>query len=544
MKKVILTSRIELCHGTTPATIELDGLISSGRVKQNDIIAQVNQSTLGGDEVFVVDTRVHAAYGRDPIWDIPLEEWEEGTSWNHQRRMLLQVKTFLQVKYGHVQAQRQNREAQENIRPFSIVIIGYKSCFSDSLDSVVMKLQRDASWLHRNASVSFLDLGSAEGDHEFLGAPEQQIAAAINILISSNANNQAVASLNTSKVLNARAHQARAGAAAEKTPNQNYAVLAIQPPLNSRKVRVKVALSFDFDALAGLLGTGDNTMNSMQDYSTGIFAGRVGSRRLLRMLLKYGLADKVTWFVPAHSMETFESAVKEIIQAGCEIGLHGYAHEGALQMTPTQERDVLTKCMEVARRLTGKNPLGYRAPLYQLRETTVELLKEFGFLFDSSLSHHDCQPYFTPSDPPIKRIDFSQPASTWMHPTPLAPVNHIVGHPLVEIPSAWHNEDMFSLQFLPHVANSNGFVDARVVEQRWKNQFLWSWENSDGDSEDGSFIYPLVMHPDSSGIAHVILMVDRFIGWLRNWGESVHFFTHGDIARDFLKMKGVSVGGI
>ena len=76
-------------------------------------------------------------------------------------------------------------------------------------------------------------------------------------------------------------------------------------------------------------------------------------------------------------------------------------------MTPSQERDVLTKCMNISQPFTGQIVKGYRAPLYQIRETTVELLKEFGFLHDSSLSLHDCQSYFTPSDPPIKRIDFS-----------------------------------------------------------------------------------------------------------------------------------------
>lgn len=81
-------------------------------------------------------------------------------------------------------------------------------------------------------------------------------------------------------------------------------------------------------------------------------------------------------------------------------------------MTPILERDILAKCMEVAQRLTGKKVQGYRAPMYQLRETAIELLEEFGFLYDSSLSHHDSQPYFLPDNPPIKGTGFSQPAST------------------------------------------------------------------------------------------------------------------------------------
>ncbi len=48
-------------------------------------------------------------------------------------------------------------------------------------------------------------------------------------------------------------------------------------------------------------------------------------------------------------------------------------------MTEEQERDVLMKCIELATKLTGKKPVGYRAPLYQLRESTVNLLEEHGF---------------------------------------------------------------------------------------------------------------------------------------------------------------------
>ena len=48
-------------------------------------------------------------------------------------------------------------------------------------------------------------------------------------------------------------------------------------------------------------------------------------------------------------------------------------------MTPEQECDVLKKCIELATKLTGKKPVGYRAPLYQLRESTVDLLEEHGF---------------------------------------------------------------------------------------------------------------------------------------------------------------------
>lgn len=53
-------------------------------------------------------------------------------------------------------------------------------------------------------------------------------------------------------------------------------------------------------------------------------------------------------------------------------------------MTEQQEKDVLEKCIDLATKLTGKKPIGYRAPLYQLRESTIKLLVEHGFLYGSS----------------------------------------------------------------------------------------------------------------------------------------------------------------
>lgn len=97
------------------------------------------------------------------------------------------------------------------------------------------------------------------------------------------------------------------------------------------------------------------------------------------MLKKLDLANRCTWFVPGHSAESFPEEVCEVVNSGCEIGLHGYAHEGSYQLTIEQEREVLTKYVDVATRLTGKRPVGYRAPLYQLRESTLDFLEEFGF---------------------------------------------------------------------------------------------------------------------------------------------------------------------
>ena len=50
-----------------------------------------------------------------------------------------------------------------------------------------------------------------------------------------------------------------------------------------------------------------------------MFAGEVGSPRLLRLFERFGI--KTTWFIPAHSIETFPEQMKAVAEAGHEIGI-------------------------------------------------------------------------------------------------------------------------------------------------------------------------------------------------------------------------------
>ncbi|KAL3466957.1 hypothetical protein BJX64DRAFT_204859 [Aspergillus heterothallicus] len=297
--------------------------------------------------------------------------------------------------------------------------------------------------------------------------------------------------------------------------------------------RIQVLLSVDFDAVSGFLGTGASPTNGLSEFSSGYFAGQVGVPRLLRLFKKHDIASRVTWFVPGHSMESFPEQTKAIVDSGAEIGCHGYAHEGATQLTEVQERDVIERCVQLATELTGKKPAGWRAPLYQLREHTVQVLEDLGFLYDTSLTHHDSFPYFLQLTQTPKPIDFSPSvsAASWMHPLP--PPNPRTPSTLVEIPCNWYMEDMTPMQFLPAAANSHGFVSPETIEQNWKARFEYLYnETIDGETQD--FVFPLVLHPDTSGMAHVIGMIERVIVWLKGQ-KGVEFVTFGECARGWKK---------
>lgn len=313
---------------------------------------------------------------------------------------------------------------------------------------------------------------------------------------------------------------------------------------NEPKNKILVALSIDFDAISGWLGTNQHANNSTSDYSSGYFSANVGVPRLLKLFRRLEISDKVTWCIPGHSLETFPDQTRDIIASGAEIALHGYAHESASQLTAEQERDVLQKCIELVTKATGTPPKGYRAPLYQLKERTISLLQEHDFLWDSSLAHHDSAPYFLPLDPtPVTPIKFTPEAKAkdWMKPTP-----SFLTQPksqLVEIPCNWYMEDMTPLQFFPNVPNSAGYVDVRVVERMWMDRFEWlQWEIVEG--REDMVVYSMVIHPDTSGMAHVIGMVERFLEWVWGHGSEVEFRTYGSLAEEFRRREGGKGGEV
>ncbi len=109
---------------------------------------------------------------------------------------------------------------------------------------------------------------------------------------------------------------------------------------------------------------------------------------------------------------------------------------------------------------------------------------------------------------------------------------------LVEIPCNWYMEDMTPLSFLPHTPNSHGYVDIRSLEQMWKDRFMWLRENGpNDDAETNDFLFPLILHPDTSGMPHVIAMIERVLTWVKGWGDEVEFWRYEDIAKDFRQVQ-------
>lgn len=284
---------------------------------------------------------------------------------------------------------------------------------------------------------------------------------------------------------------------------------------------IKCAFGIDVDAVAGWIGTYGGE-DSPLDISRGMFAGEVGVPRLLKLFKTWGI--DTTWFIPGHSIETFPDQVKQVADAGHEIGVHGYTHENPLMMTVDQEAAVLDKSIELIEQLSGKRPTGYVAPWWQFSDSTIDLLLERGIKYDHSLMHHDHELYYVRKGDSWTKIDYSQPAETWMKPV----VRGAETSNLVEIPASWYLDDLPPMMFMVNSPNSHGFVNPRHLEEIWRDQFDWVYREYD------DAVFTMTIHPDVSGRPQVLMMLERLFAHMSEH-EGVTFTTFDNIANDFIK---------
>ncbi|EAJ7513316.1 polysaccharide deacetylase [Campylobacter coli] len=283
---------------------------------------------------------------------------------------------------------------------------------------------------------------------------------------------------------------------------------------------ILVAYGVDIDAVAGWLGSYGGE-DSPDDISRGLFAGEVGIPRLLKLFKKYNIP--ATWFAPGHSIETFPEQMKMIVDAGHEIGAHGYSHENPIAMSAKQEEDVLLKSIELIEKISGKKPSGYVAPWWEFSNITNELLLKHGIKYDHSLMHNDFTPYYVRVGDKWTKIDYSKDAKEWMKPLVSGQETD-----LIEIPANWYLDDLPPMMFIKKSPNSFGFVSPRDIGQMWIDQFDWVYREMD------YAIFPMTIHPDVSARPQVLLMHERIIEHI-NKHEGVKWVNLNDMADDFSK---------
>ena len=281
---------------------------------------------------------------------------------------------------------------------------------------------------------------------------------------------------------------------------------------------IQCGFSVHVDAVAAWLGTFGGA-DSPHDISRGLFAGEVGSPRLLDLFDRFGI--KTSWFIPGHSVETFPAQMQDVVKRGHEVGLHGYSHENPLAMTRKQEEDVLDKCIELITKLSGRKPLGYAAPWWELSQVTAQLLLERGIKYDSSMMHRDFECYRLRIGDTWTPIDYSQNAESWMK-----PLKRGRESALIEIPVSWYLDDLPPMMFIKKTPNSHGFMNPKDIEELWREQFDWVYRNYE------HAVFMMTVHPDVAGRPQVLAMLERLCSHILDH-SGVRFMTNEEIAQDF-----------
>jgi len=127
------------------------------------------------------------------------------------------------------------------------------------------------------------------------------------------------------------------------------------------------------------------SMESIYEYGS-----RAGVWRVLRLFDEYEIP--LTVFAVAMAIERHPDVAKAMVEAGHEICSHGYRWIDYQYMDESQERDHMTKAIEIIQEITGQRPLGW----YTGRtgpNTRRLVAEEGGFLYDSD-AYDDDLPYW------------------------------------------------------------------------------------------------------------------------------------------------------
>lgn len=108
--------------------------------------------------------------------------------------------------------------------------------------------------------------------------------------------------------------------------------------------------------------------------------------KILDLLDSFSFKPRATFFVLGWIAQKCPQLVREISNRGHEVASHGYGHD----LCPQMEQPLLVhdlKCSKVLLEdITGKQVTGYRAPSFSINNEVLGLIRDAGYLYDSSFN--------------------------------------------------------------------------------------------------------------------------------------------------------------
>jgi peptidoglycan/xylan/chitin deacetylase (PgdA/CDA1 family) len=271
--------------------------------------------------------------------------------------------------------------------------------------------------------------------------------------------------------------------------NKVRAGRSLKPKAWKDGARCAVALSFDADHDTNELRDGGESIGRL---SWGQYGSRVGVPRILETLKQADVP--ATFFVPAVAALLYPDEQKRVIAEGHEIGLHGWIHEVNTQVPPEKERELHLRAADTLEKITGIRAVGMRTPSWDFSQVTLEIERELGLLYDSSLMA---------DDDPYELVEDGQPTG------------------IVELPVEWIRDDAVYFNMNRFTAH-RPYTPPPAVLDIFKREFDRAYK------EGGLFL--LTMHPHVTGYRSRIFILEELIQHIQSH-EGVWFGTHADIAR-------------
>ena len=148
--------------------------------------------------------------------------------------------------------------------------------------------------------------------------------------------------------------------------------------------RCAACFTFDLDAEWVFMGNDPSVADKPRIKSQGEYVWN--SNIIPRILDKLDeFCVKSTFFVVAQNAINHPDVVGDIADRGHEVATHGWKHEKVDHLPYEEEKALRIKMIKALEDVTGVRPIGNRVAGGEIGPNTHDILKEIGFLYDSSM---------------------------------------------------------------------------------------------------------------------------------------------------------------
>ena len=105
---------------------------------------------------------------------------------------------------------------------------------------------------------------------------------------------------------------------------------------------------------------------------------------ILDLLDTFSSKPKATFFILGWIAERLPALVRHILERGHEVGSHGGNHHLCTTLDKSQLARDLLSSKNLIEDIIGQAVYGYRAPSFAINDQILEMIKQAGYLYDSS----------------------------------------------------------------------------------------------------------------------------------------------------------------